>query len=85
MSDPADLISAAVETLVKANVELPAFSTLDRLVGNLRQEVHETLYQRITGALSHEQRQILDALLDVPEGERLNGFSRLKQSPGPQP
>lgn len=83
MSDPADLISAAVEALVKANVELPAFSTLDRLVGNLRQEVHETLYQRITGALSHEQRQTLDALLDVPEGERLNGFSRLKQSPGP--
>jgi TnpA family transposase len=83
MSDPADLISAAVEALFKANVELPAFSTLDRLVGNVRQEVHETLYRRIAGALSDEQRRILDALLDVPEGVRLNGFSRLKQTPGP--
>lgn len=83
MSDPADLINAAVEALVKAHVELPAFSTLNRLVGHLRQEVHETLYQRITGALSPEQGRILDALLDVPEGDRLNGFSRLKQTPGP--
>ena len=83
MSDPADLISAAVEALVQANIELPAFSTLDRLVSTLRQEVQETLYQRITGTLSDEQRQTLDALLDVPEGDRLNRFSRLKQTPGP--
>ena len=83
MGDPADLISAAVEALVQANIELPAFSTLDRLVSTLRQEVHETLYQRIAGTLSDEQRQTLDALLDVPEGDRLNRFSRLKQTPGP--
>lgn len=83
MSDPADLISTAVESLVKANTELPAFSTLDRLVGNIRQEVHQTLYQRITKALSNQQRQTLDALLDVPEDDHLSGFSRLKQSPGP--
>jgi TnpA family transposase len=69
--------------LVKANVELPAFSTLDRLVGNIRQKVHKALYQRVTKALSDSQRQILDTLLNVSEGDRLNDFSRLKQSPGP--
>ena len=32
MSDPADLINQAVETLQAASIDLPAFSTLDRLV-----------------------------------------------------
>ncbi|MBK1724923.1 hypothetical protein CKO23_22420 [Thiocystis violacea] len=59
MSDPADLINLAIETLVKANVELPAFSALDRVVGHLRQDVHAALYQSITSALSREQRAIL--------------------------
>lgn len=44
MSDPADLINLAIETLTRANVELPAFSTLDRIVGHLRQQVHAALY-----------------------------------------
>ena len=35
-SDPADLINRAVETLHVASVDLPAFSTLDRLVNRLR-------------------------------------------------
>jgi TnpA family transposase len=83
MSDPVDLISAATEALAKAQIELPAFSTLDRLVGNIRQEVHEALYQRISGVLSDPQRRVLDALLDVPTGGRINAFSRLKQAPGP--
>jgi hypothetical protein len=83
MSDPADLISASVEALAKEHVELPAFSALDRLVGSLRQEIHETLYAGIDAALSDSQRRILDALLDQPEGVRLNTFSRLKQNPRP--
>ena len=39
MSDPADLINRAVETLQAASIDLPAFSTLDRLVNRLRAEV----------------------------------------------
>ena len=52
MSDPADLISASVDSLIKERIELPAFSTLDRLIGNLRQEIHEKLYANVDGALS---------------------------------
>ncbi len=83
MSDPADLISASVEALVTERIEIPAFSTLDRLVGNLRQEIHEELYASVDGALSDAQRQLLDALLEHPAGEQLNAFSRLKETPGP--
>jgi len=36
MEHPADLINVAVEELVKERYELPAFSTLDRLVGHIR-------------------------------------------------
>lgn len=83
MSDPADLISASVEALVKERIDLPVYRTLDRLVGTLRQQIHEELFAGIDAALSDLRRQVLDALLDHPEGEPLNAFSRLKETPGP--
>jgi hypothetical protein len=82
MSDPADLISASAEALVKERIELPAYRTLDRLVGALRQEIHEELFAGIDAALSDMQRQDLDALLGHQVGEHLNAFSRLKETPG---
>jgi hypothetical protein len=36
MSDPADLINRSIEVLHEAAIDLPAFSTLDRLVNHLR-------------------------------------------------
>src|SRR5215510_1648139 len=50
MSDPADLINVAIEHLVKQRFELPAFSTLDRLVSKVRHQVHHHLYAQITQA-----------------------------------
>lgn len=83
MSDPADLINLAIETLIKAHVELPAFSALDRVVGHVRQEVHAKLYQSITADLTSTLATTLDALLDVPLGESISPFARFKESPGP--
>ena len=83
MSDPADLINIAVEALAKAGIELPAFSTLDRLVGNIRQQVHEGMYASITADLDSGQRSALDALLVVPESGRIAASARLKETPGP--
>jgi TnpA family transposase len=83
MSDPADLINLAIETLAKANVELPAFSALDRVVGHLRQEVHATLYRSITADLTPKLAAALDALLEVPPEENVSPFARFKESPGP--
>jgi TnpA family transposase len=83
MSDPADLINLAIETLVKANVELPAFSALDRVVGHLRQEVHAALYRSITTGLTRAQCAALDMILEVPPGENVSPLARFKESPGP--
>jgi hypothetical protein len=54
MSDPADLINLAIEHLVQQRFELPAFSTLDRLVMHIRHGVHQDLYTRITASLEGE-------------------------------
>jgi len=83
MSDPADLINVAIETLMKANVELPAYSTLDRLAAHVRHQVHASLYRSITADLSEAQGARLDALLNIAPGEQITGVARLKQSPGP--
>ena len=83
MSDPADLINRAVETLQAAAIDLPAFSTLDRLVNRLRSRVHARIYRRIAALITTEQAVALDALLAKPANSITTGFNRLKQAPGP--
>ncbi len=81
MSDPSDLVNVAIETLVAHRYELPAFSTLDRLTGHIRQQVHETLYLQMTADLTQSQRQTLNALLEVREDEWKSDFTRIKEYP----
>ena len=81
MSDPADLINVALQALTREKMELPAFSTLDRLVGHVRNQVHEKLYSTITQHLSIEGKTVLDNMLKVKNDDSLSDFTRLKQSP----
>ena len=79
MSDPADLINVAIEHLVKQRFELPAFSTLDRLVGRVRQQVHGHLYDQITRGLAPSDIGRLEGLLSVRDGR--TAFSQIKATP----
>jgi hypothetical protein len=79
MSDPADLINLAVEHLVQQRFELPAFSTLDRLVMHVRHGVHQELYTRITASLEASAMARLDALLHLRDGR--TDFNRIKDTP----
>jgi hypothetical protein len=83
MSDPADLINRAVEALEAAATDLPAFSTLDRLVGRLRAEVHGRLYGHVAARLMPKDAAMLDGLLAKLPDSVTTGFNRLKQAPGP--
>ena len=83
MSDPADLINRAAEALQAAATDLPAFSTLDRLVNRLRTEVHGRMYEHTAQDLKADQAAALDTLLTKLPGGATTGFSRLKQAPGP--
>ena len=44
MDNPADLINVALETLLKERFELPAFSTLDRLVRRVRAVINQRYF-----------------------------------------
>lgn len=60
---PADLINVAVELLVKERYELPAFSTLDRLVSTIRLTTNNQLFEKISASLSPAEQTYLDQLL----------------------
>ncbi len=79
MSDPADLINVAIERLIEQRFEFPAFSTLDRLAGRVRHEVHERLYTQITQGLSPSDIGRLEGLLSTRDGQ--SEFSQIKTPP----
>ncbi len=81
MSDPADLINVAIEHLIEQRFELPAFSTLDRLVMHVRHGVHQALYTCITASLGVAETECLDQLLQVRGGR--TDFNRIKDTPRP--
>jgi hypothetical protein len=43
-NDPADLINVALEKLVEGSFELPAYSTLDTMAGNIREQVNSSIF-----------------------------------------
>ncbi|KAB8139570.1 Tn3 family transposase [Chloroflexia bacterium SDU3-3] len=76
---PVDLINATVETLRTANVELPAFSTLDRLTRRVRTLVNARLAQRLAAQIPAEhQHAVLDLLAPIP-GQITTRLAEVKQ------
>ncbi|MBD2365427.1 Tn3 family transposase [Anabaena minutissima FACHB-250] len=66
---PADLINVAIEELVKERYELPAFSTLDRLIRHIRSMVNNRLFALCSEGLSINEQIYLDQLLAVTDNE----------------
>lgn len=81
MSNPPDLMNVAIEKLIEQRYELPAFSTLDRLVSHVRHQVHLELYERFTATLHPRQQQNLDKLLQISEDDTVTDFSRICEKP----
>ncbi len=81
MQSPADLISAAVEVLVKEQCELPAFGTLERLARRIRTVVHRGIYRSIARRLTDEQATSLLRLLEADPTSGLTAFHRIKEVP----
>jgi len=76
---PPDLINVALERLVEASLELPAFSTLDELATAIRAEVNAGIFARIVERMGPEARQRLQALLTVANPGGTSMFNRLKK------
>lgn len=81
MDNPADLINAAIEVLIKEQFELPAFSTIDRLAKRIRTLVNRRLWNQISHRLTSGQFTALDNLLQPDKQAYRTPYNSLKQLP----
>lgn len=56
MSNPADLINASVEELVRQRFELPAFSRLDHLTQRIRTQVNDQFFEVVGARLTAQDQ-----------------------------
>jgi len=77
----ADLISAAIEILVKEHCELPGFSTLERMARRIRNLVNRGIYQRVADRLTEAEQQALLRLIAREGAESFTAFNRIKETP----
>jgi Domain of unknown function (DUF4158) len=85
MENPADLINAAIETLLVAHCELPAFSTLDRLAWRIRRLVNRGIYQSVFARIAEAEQQALSRLLEPDGSFPFTTFDRIKDAPNQPP
>lgn len=78
--NPADLINAALEILVKERRELPGYTTLDALATRIRTEVNTELIALVGSRLGEEDTARLLGLFGVAPGERRSGYDKLKDT-----
>lgn len=82
MDNPADLLNAAIEELVRAHYELPAFSRLSRLTAHLRTQVNDQYFQMVAARLGEETSAPLHTfLLTRNVSTRHSELQRLKAIP----
>jgi len=82
MNDPADLISAVVEELVRQRYELPGYSSLERMAAAIREEVNQGYYQLVMTRLSEEEQVMLSKLPRLQESESRSDFAQMKDPAG---
>jgi TnpA family transposase len=77
----ADLVNVALEELVrqKERLELPAFSTLDRMASRIRSEVEASQCEAIVARMSDAARERVAGMLEVVGGEYQSLFAWIKQ------
>jgi hypothetical protein len=81
-NNPADLINVALELLVKASLELLAYSTLDDMAATIRAEVNTAIFEGIVARMEPPDLAGLEALLEVSGPTGKSAFNRLKRAPG---
>jgi hypothetical protein len=80
--DPADLINAAIDALVRGRFELPTLDALRRLAATVHSKTNTAQWHRISTQVSERQRSALDALLVVDLNTQHSPFAELCRAPG---
>ncbi|MFF4283160.1 DUF4158 domain-containing protein [Streptomyces kronopolitis] len=76
---PADLINIALEKVVEAGLELPAYSTFDAMASKIRREVNTAICDGIHDRVSPAERSGLAGLLEERDGDGTTLFNRLQR------
>jgi len=79
MDQQVDIINATIDELIARNIELPAFSTLDRLTEQIHARAQARLFRRVTRRLTSEQKLALDRLVAREISERQTAYNRIKR------
>lgn len=80
LDDPVDIANAVIGELQRERIELPAYSTLDRLTDRAHAAADRRLFSRIMRRLSDQQREKLNKLLTVDLEQEFSTFQALKSS-----
>jgi TnpA family transposase len=81
-TDPADLINAVVDTLVRHRFELPALIALRRLAGTVHGAVNRAQWREVCAHLTAKQGCALEALLKVDSETQESAFAQLCRPSG---
>ena len=76
-----DIINAMLEMLVKESIELPAFSTLERIAFTARAHANRVYFRAITEVIDKETDNILEALLHTKTDSGITHWQLLKSEP----
>ena len=79
--NPADLINVAIAELINQRYELPAFSTLDRIIRRIRTSINGWFFRRVFYQLTPEELQCLERLLTTDSQTYRSPYNDLKQFP----
>ncbi|MGF6292937.1 hypothetical protein QFZ98_004798 [Paraburkholderia youngii] len=74
-----DIVNVLIEELIRRRYELPPLATLQRIATQARNDLNETIYGALAGALDDSHIERIDALLVVKAGK--SGWDDLKQEP----
>lgn len=78
---PSLMFDFATAWLIQHKVLLPGASTLTRLISEIRERAANRLWFRLSSLPTDQQKTKLEALLQVPDGERTSRFDRYRKGP----
>ena len=81
LARPADITNAIIAALIRARYELPAFSTLERILGRVRALAHRHTCGSVFQRLTAKGRKALDRLLVIAVDQRRTAFQAIKRLP----
>jgi len=79
LDQPVDIINTTIDELIMRQVELPAFSTLDRIAEQIHAKTQARLFRRVARRLTEDQKSDLDRLLARDFASRQTAYNRIKR------